>query len=501
MGTALVLLFLLALGAVPGALLPQRSLNETKVDQYIVEHRIIGPWLDRMQFFDVFSSFWFTAIYVLLFVSLVGCLTPRMIEHARSLRATPAPALRKAPQARQRPHVGFAPGNRHRLSPNTQGLAARHAGQRRHDRNLRRKGLPARIRQHRVPLRCSDCWSPSPPRCSLSTRATSSSSPTAGSAFAPRRPPRLTPSAPATSVDGTSLYPMCLRVKDFQARYPPNGQAISSRVEHRLPSRNRPGQWNLEAVPAGGEPPTADRRRPRLPPGTRLRAGHSPSPFWTDRSAPRPSNGVPTMRTPCCHRASSAWTHRAALYPNALERCKHQVAIMGLLRSPPPIRRHPALVQLPCTQGTRPSDRHLPRATLAWTRALASQLFTLDHTLIEAEATRKGQAHQSRNSGRKCGSTTARWSSSTRSLPPDLRMIPPGVGAAVRIDDDGGLGVAGHRRRSAWVRPSRVGPGRYGERRAGVGWPAPITPDGAASRKLTDRLLIQREGLVSVNNR
>ncbi len=38
MGTALVLLFLLALAAVPGALLPQRSLNEPKVDQYIADH-------------------------------------------------------------------------------------------------------------------------------------------------------------------------------------------------------------------------------------------------------------------------------------------------------------------------------------------------------------------------------------------------------------------------------------------------------------------------------
>ena len=36
MGTALVLLFLLALGAVPGALLPQRSLNAGKVDDYLV---------------------------------------------------------------------------------------------------------------------------------------------------------------------------------------------------------------------------------------------------------------------------------------------------------------------------------------------------------------------------------------------------------------------------------------------------------------------------------
>ena len=50
--------------------------------------------MDRLQAFEVFSSFWFTAIYVLLFVSLVGCLTPRLVEHVRSLRATPVPAPR-----------------------------------------------------------------------------------------------------------------------------------------------------------------------------------------------------------------------------------------------------------------------------------------------------------------------------------------------------------------------------------------------------------------------
>ena len=94
MGTALALLFLLALGAVPGALLPQRSLNESKVQQYLAIHPTIGPWLDRLQLFDVFSSFWFTAVYVLLFISLVGCLTPRTIEHARSLRAVPVTAPR-----------------------------------------------------------------------------------------------------------------------------------------------------------------------------------------------------------------------------------------------------------------------------------------------------------------------------------------------------------------------------------------------------------------------
>lgn len=94
MRTALVLLFLLALAAIPGALLPQRELNEQKTLQYIDSHGTVGEWMDRLQLFDVFSSVWFTAIYVLLFVSLVGCLTPRMIEHAKSLRAKPVAAPR-----------------------------------------------------------------------------------------------------------------------------------------------------------------------------------------------------------------------------------------------------------------------------------------------------------------------------------------------------------------------------------------------------------------------
>src|SRR5690606_37297209 len=63
MRTALVLLFLLALAAIPGALLPQRELNEGKVAEYIANRPTLGPWMDRVQLFDVFSSSWFTAIY------------------------------------------------------------------------------------------------------------------------------------------------------------------------------------------------------------------------------------------------------------------------------------------------------------------------------------------------------------------------------------------------------------------------------------------------------
>ncbi|WP_245569637.1 cytochrome c biogenesis protein ResB [Gordonia shandongensis] len=101
MRTALALLFLLALAAIPGALLPQRDLNEGKTLEYIADKGTVGEWMDRLQLFDVFSSSWFTAIYVLLFVSLVGCLTPRTWEHYKALRTAPVKAprnLRRMPR-------------------------------------------------------------------------------------------------------------------------------------------------------------------------------------------------------------------------------------------------------------------------------------------------------------------------------------------------------------------------------------------------------------------
>ena len=91
MRTALVLLFLLALAAVPGAFLPQRGLNPVSVEEYFAEHPDLAPVLDRLSLFDVYAAPWFAAVYLLLFVSLVGCLVPRIRLHLRALR-TPPPA-------------------------------------------------------------------------------------------------------------------------------------------------------------------------------------------------------------------------------------------------------------------------------------------------------------------------------------------------------------------------------------------------------------------------
>ena len=89
MRTALVLLFLLAVAALPGALLPQRSLNQRLVTQYFTDHPTLAPLLDDLKFFDVFAAPWFAAVYLLLMVSLVGCLVPRTAEQVRGLRTPP----------------------------------------------------------------------------------------------------------------------------------------------------------------------------------------------------------------------------------------------------------------------------------------------------------------------------------------------------------------------------------------------------------------------------
>lgn len=89
MRTALVLLALVALAAIPGSLLPQRNIAPARVAQFIAVHPTAGPLLDRLGGFAVFASPWFAATYLLLIVSLVGCLVPRLRLHIRALRATP----------------------------------------------------------------------------------------------------------------------------------------------------------------------------------------------------------------------------------------------------------------------------------------------------------------------------------------------------------------------------------------------------------------------------
>ncbi|GLW32181.1 cytochrome c biogenesis protein ResB [Actinoplanes regularis] len=95
MRTALVLLFLLAVAAIPGSYFPQYAVNRERVSQYYTAHPQLAPWVERLGGFDVFASPWFAAIYLLLFTSLIGCVLPRLRDHVRALRTVPPDAPKR----------------------------------------------------------------------------------------------------------------------------------------------------------------------------------------------------------------------------------------------------------------------------------------------------------------------------------------------------------------------------------------------------------------------
>jgi len=128
MRTAIVLLLLLALAAVPGSVIPQSGVNAQGVTQWKQAHPKLTPLYERLDLFSVYGSPWFAAVYLLLTISLVGCIVPRLFVYFRAFRAQPpaAPAnLGRLPaqtsyDSEQTPeevlaHARQVLGRRHRL--------------------------------------------------------------------------------------------------------------------------------------------------------------------------------------------------------------------------------------------------------------------------------------------------------------------------------------------------------------------------------------------------
>jgi cytochrome c biogenesis protein len=94
MRTALILLFLLAVAAIPGSLVPQQRVDPSAVAAFQDRHPNLTPLFEWLGMFHVYSSVWFSAIYLLLMVSLVGCIVPRTGVYLRAVRARPPKAPR-----------------------------------------------------------------------------------------------------------------------------------------------------------------------------------------------------------------------------------------------------------------------------------------------------------------------------------------------------------------------------------------------------------------------
>ena len=95
MRTALILLFLLALAAIPGSVVPQTAVDSVRASRWMEEHPRLTPVYERLGLFSVYDSVWFSAIYILLVISLVGCIVPRLRVYWRGLRAEPPRAPKR----------------------------------------------------------------------------------------------------------------------------------------------------------------------------------------------------------------------------------------------------------------------------------------------------------------------------------------------------------------------------------------------------------------------
>ncbi|ORB28914.1 cytochrome c biogenesis protein ResB [Mycolicibacterium parafortuitum] len=332
MGTALVLLFLLALAAIPGALLPQRSLNESKVAEYIAEHPTLGPWLDRMQAFDVFSSFWFTAIYVLLFISLVGCLTPRLFEHVRSLRATPVAAPRNLGRLPKH-HIAEVPGD---VASATAAVDAQLRGWR---RTTRTDGDMTEISAEKgylrefgnivfhfsllgllVAIAAGKLFSYEGNVIVIAN---------GGPGFCTASPAAFDSFRAGNTVDGTSLYPMCIRVDDFTATYLENGQAVGfeSNIDYQAGDDLTTGTWRPYLLKVN-EPLRVGGDRVYL-------QGHGYAPTFTvtfpdGQTRTQTLQWRPEDQFTFLSSGAMRFDPPAGSYPDADERRKNQIAIQGL---------------------------------------------------------------------------------------------------------------------------------------------------------------------------
>ena len=94
MRTALILLLLLALAAIPGSIIPQEGVDSLKTSNWQSDHPKLTPVYERLGLFSVYDSPWFSAIYILLMLSLVGCIVPRTFHYWRGMRAKPPAAPR-----------------------------------------------------------------------------------------------------------------------------------------------------------------------------------------------------------------------------------------------------------------------------------------------------------------------------------------------------------------------------------------------------------------------
>ena len=116
MRTALILLMLMGVAAIPGSLIPQRPINPMAVRDFFSSNPELARWYDRASLFEVYASPWFSAIYILLFISLIGCVLPRSVEHYKAMLAKPPATTKNLARLAHYENFSTTPGALERAS-------------------------------------------------------------------------------------------------------------------------------------------------------------------------------------------------------------------------------------------------------------------------------------------------------------------------------------------------------------------------------------------------
>ena len=335
MRTALILLFLLALAAIPGALFPQRDLNSQAVAAYIASRPMIGPALDTLGVFDVFSSAWFTAIYTLLFVSLIGCLLPRVAEHARALRARPVAVPRNLGRLtlhrggtragrpeeiaddvrrnlpRWRTEIRTEPGSGGVVTVSAEKGYTREAGNLIFHFSL--VGILAAVAIGKI----------------VGYEGSVIVVADHGPGFCNTSPAVYDSFRAGSAVDGTGLDPFCVRVKNFTADYLPNGQAemFTSDISYQSGADLTTDTWNDYQLKVNS-PLRLGNQRVYL-------TGHGYAPTFTvtfpdGRTRTETIQFRPDDATTFLSSGALRIDPPGGSYPDPAERRRNQIAIEGL---------------------------------------------------------------------------------------------------------------------------------------------------------------------------
>jgi cytochrome c biogenesis protein len=299
------------------------------------------------------------------------------------------------------------------------------------------------------------------------------------------------------TVDGTSLYPICLRVNDFQAHYLPTGQAVSfaANIDYQAGSDLNTDTWRPYHLKVN-EPLRVGGDRVYL-------QGHGYAPTFTvtfrdgqTRTQTlqfRPENQITLLSS-----GAMRFDPPGGSYPDPGERRKNQIAIQGLfapteqldgtlLSSSYPALNNPA-VAVDIYKGDTGLDTGKPQS-----------LFSLDSNLIEQKRlTKKARVNlQAGQQTRLDDGTIIRFDGAVPFINVQVSHDPAQIWVLVfALTMMAGLLVSlVVRRRRVWVRLTPAGPGTVSVELGGLartdnsGW-------GDEFERLTQRLLdvhVQRE--------